>query len=534
MPDTRRSRGTIAEFGIVALKWGILRRLSVIPLVLAALTTVLLAYSGLVLHPGLHDNDWPLLMWLARQASTHDLAPLAIGHYGPVQLVLVKLLWPAFGSTLAVAKLLNAVAGGAAAWWVHRLVRRATGDGRVGVVAMLAFVLSREALGVGQSEYGDGLALWAWLIGLEQALFAEGPRARLVAGLCMGLAAATRLHFGGFGMMTVAVLVLHALLEQRRRAAVELALLGGLGFVVGQLPATAVYYLVHGQLSSPVAGTFLPQVIMGVDDLDLPGTFRRYTTAEVLRTHGDRVVMLILQRWAELPRRWLPALLVVAVGLVVAPRATRLRAAVPLLLFVGYYTAVVGPSFWFTTRVMLTLVLLLALALALVLPSLRARWPRGAWAAVAVVLVLRLAGEVSATRADLAVVDARWAASTALSRVLRAGGLARPEQAFTLAWDRVQVDDPTLVSYYNFGFWNLLVPSFAAERPSPLPQLQDPAAFSSFLRARGVRFVVVPDDMDRAPWIRTVATGTATLPGFERYAVLPHEVVLRATGPDGP
>jgi len=509
------------------------KAVSAVPLGLAVLTTLLLLYSGLVLHPGLHDNDWPLLMWLARQASTQDLAPLAIGHYGPVQLVLVKLLWPAFGSTLVVAKLLNAVAVGAAAWWVHRIVRRATGDARLGVVGLLAFVLSREALGVGQSEYGDGLALWAWLVGLELALFGERWPARLLAGLCLGLAAATRLHFGGFGMMTLAVLVLHALLERRRGVAAELALLGGLGFLVGQLPATGLYYLVHGQLSSPVAGTFLPQVIMGVDDLDLPGTFRRYTTGEVLRAHGDRVVALILQRWAELPRRWLPALLVVGAGLVVAPRATRRAAAVPLLLFVGYYTAVVGPSFWFTTRVMLTLVVLLALALALVLPSLLVRWPRGAWAAVVVVLVLRLAGEVSATRADLVVVDARWAASTALSRVLREGGLERPEQAFTLAWDRVQVDDPTLVSYYNFGFWNLLVPSFAAERPSPLPQLQDPAAFSTFVRAHGVRFVIVPDDMDRAPWIRAVATGTATLPGFERHAVLPHEVVLRAAESGG-
>jgi hypothetical protein len=64
--------------------------------------------------------------------------------------------------------------------------------------------------------------------------------------------------------------------------------------------------------------------------------------------------------------------------------------------------------------------------------------------------------------------------------------------------------------------------------PCPLPQFQDPAAFAAFLRARGVRFVIVPDDMDRAPWIRAVATGTTTLPGFERHAVLPHEVVLRA------
>lgn len=488
--------------------------------------------AGLWLHPGLQDNDWPLLMWLAHNASPSDLAPLAIGHYGPTHLVLIALVGPLFGSTLIAAKVINTIALVGAGLLVHRLAARLSGDGWVGVLAMILFLASREAILLGQSEYADPIALCLYLGGLDRLIGASRAQQRVLGGVLLGLAAATRLHFQGFGVMTLGVLALWAWSasgERRGRLALEVLGCGAIGFAIGLAPATAVYALVHGTLGSPVAGTFLPQVILGVDDLDLPGTFARHTTGEVLAQHPGKVIALIAQRLLDLPLRWVPPLVAIAAGAALAATRQRQAALALALLMIGYYGAVLGPSFTFTPRVMLTLVALTSLALAAAVgPVLVVRWPRATIAALLLFALVRLGAEARSAQEDLALADARWEGSRTLTQVLREGGLTAPEEAFVIAWDRVLVDDPRLIGYYNFGFWNLLVPRFAAERPSPFPHLQDPEAFAAFVRAHGVRFVVVPKDLDRAPWMRAVSHGQATLPGYQRFRELPEEVVLRA------
>src|SRR4051812_33522741 len=49
---------------------------------------VWLIWAGLIHVPAPFDNDWPQLMWLVKHASLRDPSSLAIGHYGPLQLLL--------------------------------------------------------------------------------------------------------------------------------------------------------------------------------------------------------------------------------------------------------------------------------------------------------------------------------------------------------------------------------------------------------------------------------------------------------------
>jgi len=113
---------------------------------LLATLAVALAWSGLIRFPSLHDNDFPLLMWLVTHASLRDPSPLAIGHYPPVQLVLVRLLAPIAGSALVAAKALNIAATVGCAWLVAHIAERLSGSAWAGVLALFAFATTAQAM----------------------------------------------------------------------------------------------------------------------------------------------------------------------------------------------------------------------------------------------------------------------------------------------------------------------------------------------------------------------------------------------------
>jgi hypothetical protein len=127
---------------------------------------------------------------------------------------------------------------------------------------------------------------------------------------------------------------------------------------------------------------------------------------------------------------------------------------------------------------------------------------------------------------ELRAVASRWQRSRELTAALRARGLRAPREAFVVDWDRVLTDDPKLVAFYDFGFWNSLHPGFRAERPSPLAHAGDPARFASFLSARGVRFIVLSKTWPHPAALRPVALGQGALPGFDRVADLAEDVVF--------
>jgi hypothetical protein len=103
-------------------------------------------------------------------------------------------------------------------------------------------------------------------------------------------------------------------------------------------------------------------------------------------------------------------------------------------------------------------------------------------------------------------------------------------EAFVFDWNRFVVDDPQLQPFYNFGFWNLLLPAFREERPSPKRYMNDLPELSAFLENHGVRFLVLPKDtrqVARFPALVQLLEGTQSLPGFHREADLASDVLFQ-------
>jgi hypothetical protein len=201
------------------------------------------------------------------------------------------------------------------------------------------------------------------------------------------------------------------------------------------------------------------------------------------------------------------------------------------LLALGYYVGFVTPSWGLTPRLLLPFALLVSAAVAsgaeaLALVS-RRRLVHAAViaAAVAVWAAGKLPEDVQAVRSQLlGYVGPTWSVSQELTAVLRANGLREPREAFVFDWNRFLTDDPELVCFYDFGFWNLLVPSFAAERPNPWPTVTDVHRFAAFMHEQRVRFVVLPRS-PQPPFgaFVPVAEGREPLDGF---------TLVRTDGPD--
>jgi hypothetical protein len=102
-------------------------------------------------------------------------------------------------------------------------------------------------------------------------------------------------------------------------------------------------------------------------------------------------------------------------------------------------------------------------------------------------------------------------------------------EAFVFDWNRFVVDDPQLQPFYNFGFWNLLLPEFREERPIPTRHLTDLPDLASFFENNAVRFFVLPKDerrLRRFPALIQLVEGKRELPGFRRGPPLSADVLL--------
>jgi hypothetical protein len=489
-----------------------------------------LGWQALRVAPGLHDNDWPLLMWLAMNASSDDLTPLAIGHYGVLQLLLVRWLHPLFGTTLLAAKALNVASTVALVALLHAALRRNGAERGLALLVSCSFALGREALLTGQSEFGDPLAFLPFAAGcfLLLTVSATDPARRglrfFLAGLCLGVGGLVRLHIQTFAWLSLVVIAAHSLLTWRLAAnaggrggdlLLRTAALA-VGILIGQLPMFALNGIVHGRAFSPVAGTMIGQVLFGNDQFNLVGTYAGHPMSEVVRSHKMALLRLMASRVVEFPRSWLLFLGAASIGV----RDARSRLA--LLLCGVYFVAFVCPAWGTWHRLMLPFVWLLAVAAGLALSRWRLR--RAALAVAALALLLKLPGDLREVREEQGRINHLWRRSGELLSVLRRAGLSDPREAFVLAWDRFVVDSPTQIGYYNFGYWNQLVAAFARERPNPWPATDSPSHFGEFLRAQGVRFVVLPRSVPIAS-LRALNEGGGALPGYRILVRLPEETV---------
>jgi len=502
-----------------------------------------LLWGGLRYAPGPHDNDWPMLMWLVKHASWSDPSPLAIGHYGPAQLLVAWWLYPIFGSTLAAAKVLSMLGVLTCIACAYRMTRGRYGEMAASMVA-LAFALSTPAFATGQSEFADAPASAAFFSGLylwwkwEDA--GRGRAARsLLAGVLLGSSGLMRTHFVVFSCVSAACAALWSVLvpgERSRRAQAAAGACFLLGALLGNLPGFILNYQVHGQLGSAVASTFVGQVLYGYDDLDLLHSYARHPLDRILREHPLDIVHLMTTRAGEHPALWLLPL--VSVALATWKRRLWQVAIVRQVLLCStlaflYFWLFVSLSWVAWPRVLLPIVFLdgwLVVALGMQLFWGRSHRARQLCCAVfGLALAVQWWGSLRDLKAQWRDTRWWWRQSTELVQALRREGMRDAREAFVYDWNRFVVDDPQLQPFYNFGFWNLLLPEFREERPIPTPYLNDLPDLASFLENQGVRFFVLPQNerlLSRFPALVQLIQGKEELPGFRRGPPLSADVLL--------
>ncbi len=497
-----------------------------------------LGWAGLWHAPGLQDNDFPLLMWLVKHASWSDPSPLAVGHYGPLQLLLVWWSHPLFGSVLTAAKVLNTFGTVLAAAALYGMTRRDHGEGPA-ILAMIAFGLSEAALKTGQSEFADALAAGVFLAGLY-CWWGSQERRGLLAGVLLGAAGLMRLHYVFFSIGTAVLAGLLALAlpdpGRSRRESLRPAAWLLLGTVLGNLPGFLLNLYVHGQLGSPVASSFVGQVLYGMDQFDLLSSYNRRPLGQILRETPGDLWRLMYRRIRENPLLWGIPLAACAVAAVrcrawpaVLLRHVLLMGGLSLAYFLGFVTL----SWTLTPRLLLPLMAFncwLAVAATAGLVWSKFRFSRLLYAAVFCAAMVQLwPGVEKRLVATWRRSNDLWLTSSRLVKALRTHGMQDAREAFVFDWNRFVVDDPELQPFYNFGFWNLLVPRYREERPVPTPHLHDLPRLGAFLQEQQVRFLVLPQDlrrMRRFPKLQQLVRGKAQLPGYRREKKLRRDILF--------
>ncbi|MEY2936585.1 MAG: Dolichyl-phosphate-mannose-protein mannosyltransferase [Pseudomonadota bacterium] len=495
-------------------------------------------WAGLLHVPGPHDNDWPLLMWLVKRASWSDLSPLAIGHYGWLHQLLAWWLQPLFGSTLAAAKVLSTLGLLVCVGSLYQMTRRAHGQVPALMVATL-FALSPSALLTGQSEFADAPAFACFLAGLCLWWHSD-ERWGLAAGVCLGVAGLLRLHFVAFSLLSSALAaVLGLLLPSPGRSRGSHLRHGAwlvCGAVLGNLPGFVLNYSQHGRIGSAVADTFAGQVLYGVDELDFLGSYAAHPFAQILKDEPWRIVQLMRTRLLDYPELWGGSVLAVGVALW-KWRSWPAEVTRHVLLMGGlafaYFLLFVTLAWWLSPRLLFSLAAFNAWLGVVVVTALCwegfRRGPALCGLLFAGALAYQWPSSVREVRARWGLSRTWWDVSTELVGQLRALGMKDPREAFVFDWNRFLVDDPELQPFYNFGFWNLLLPEFRAERPPPTPYLNRLPQLGQFLAEQGVRFLVLPQDsrdLQRFPALRRLVAGEAHLPGYRREATLAWDVLF--------
>lgn len=494
-------------------------------------TMLVLSYVTLLGAPGLQGNDFPLLMWLAYATRWDDWAPSAIGHYGFAQPLLVRWLMPVFGSSVLAVKALNWVASLALLLAIVHVVRQRTSDGWAAWVALVGLVSTTSFQLTAVSEFADPLSaacyFWGFVL-LAQAMIESPPALRkvFIGSVVLGMSGIFRIHYQYFALISPVILWgAHGC----RKAHLRVCGVALVGACVALLPNIVLYMGVYGQPTSPVATYFLGQVLRGIQHHDFLGTYAQITTREVLVSHYDVVIRLLLTRCAEEPIPLVAALLFTLLGVAARrrhPGDAHILWSLAALIIV-YFLAFVAPGYEIGFRHLLPLAAFSAVGVALVLSRhVSSQVLRGVTNVALVVLTI--SGGL-ATHTKLRPGNAQWEASRRLTASLRTAGMQEPGEAFVFSWDRFPVDEPQLISFYNFGWWNLVNPTYRQARPVPtLQELRDPEAFGAFAVKNHIRFIVFDPTIRRYAGLLEVVSGTRTLPGFHFLVRLGTDIVFAA------
>jgi hypothetical protein len=411
------------------------------------------------------------------------------------------------------------------------------------LLVLLAFALSDPALQTGQSEFGDALSGGLLLAGLWQWWRTEERRG-LLAGVIMGSAGLVRTHcvfFSiGAALLAASIGVAFPSEDRTRKDAARAGLSLFAGALLGNLPGFLLNLRVHGTLGSPVASTFVGQVLYGMDQYDLLSSYNLHPFGQILRDSPGDIGRMMYKRIREHPDLWLVPLIALAVALSVKLLPYRKWSAAVfrhVLLMSGlslaYFILFVTLCWWVSPRLLFPLIAINGWLMVIVPAQLlygTFRWSRLLFVAVfAALMAQQLPKTANSVRATWGRVRNHWKVSKRLLRELRALGMKDQREAFVYDWNRFVIDDPDFQPYYDFGFWNLLNPAYRADRPTPGPYMNDLPALGHFFEEHGVRFFAVPRERRRIKRFESMVKlvqGQATLPGFRRAAVLPADVLF--------
>jgi hypothetical protein len=493
----------------------------------------LVCLGAFVWAPGLHDNDWPLLMWLARHAFQGDLSALAIGHYGPAQLVLVAILMPLFGSTLVAAKVMNCVASLGILLLAGETARGVRGSARIRFFTILGLAVVPALSCTAQSEFGDPLATFFFMGSLwSLSRVADGSKQAVffaaVAGCCMGCAGLFRVQFQMYGILATlaASLMIFKIFNASRLRIIGALWLGMLG---AALPGMLLTLHVHRTVFSPVAPYFIGEAVVGYDPLDFAATYNMHSASDVIVHHLPALVSKIMYQLNMTKRLWLS---LIVLGSFLYFRARKkwdqsMLMDLLILVLAAAYLLLLLPGWTIKFRHLLPFMACILIPACRTFDWLLAQKKRRrAWMFVFVFLVTAGAGySVVDWQKDLADSISMNRANSELNAVLVQHGFANPGAVFVFNWNRWTKKDPWLTPFYNFGGWNLLCPAFNNERPNPIAQAHDIRKFAGFMEMRKVECIVWQKGLARFPELRDAFERTRTVPGYRFLAELPGDII---------
>jgi hypothetical protein len=502
-------------------------------IVVIAVFGVLTALGAFVWAPGPHDNDWPLLMWLAKQAMVKgDISALALGHYGPAQLALAALLMPVFGSTLFAAKALNIAATLGVLAMAGDIGYRLSGMARIRLYTVMGIAVLPAFSVTVQSEFGDPLATFFFTGALWFLTILAGNARHRVSfafstGAFLGCAGLVRTHFQVFGIiiLILASVVIYKLVTSER---LRLIVAMGCGWIAFSLPGFVLIFLFHHTIFSPVAPFFMGQAILGCDYFNMASTYNLHPLKDVLANHLPQFIhYLVYQAWVT-KRLWI---LLILIGTLLFIRMKRRSS--PLLLIdtfllciAALYLLLLLPGWSIKLRHMLPFLVCI-----MILAGRTIDWiqeEKGNVAGLIVFILIIGAGVGFSIRDWLAIPKSMNSKSIELCINLRRLGLTDPTQAFVFNWNRWMDRDPWFSAYYNFGGWNLLSPAFAIERPNPFPCTNDVDRFAEFMKNRHVRFIVWQKGLNRFQNLGNAFEVTRKVPGYQLAAELTEDIIFKS------
>ncbi len=427
-------------------------------------------------------NDLDEIGWLAANLSTTRLESFANENYPFGFVLLLRLTTPLFGSLLRAAFAIQILAMVCVLSAGYRIAKAIYEEAVVGFAA--AVTIAVFTLPFATSEFADGTATAFLLCGMAALLSNKSTtRGSFLFGLSIGCAFLFRFHY----LMLVPIGILMSLLLARRgiEKLQAVAVLVG-GFVLAALPLLIINSIEHGNptntgLSSYVIGHFV--MPSSLDWTDFPATYTRWPVGRVLAEGSQDLIRHVTVEawyiWALPVVKSATVLLVPAFWYARKQGAWRELGA--LLLFCGFYTALVVVPTRFTTRAFHPVVVVLSIVVAAGLFSCRAI-PRGRrwWIAAPVTAALVMLSLGLGRRSAASLVNGPaefWRDVTArrgemlynrqILAVLGEHGFEESTDVFTNDWDVFNLDDPKFDTFVNYGGWILLDSKYAAERPRP-------------------------------------------------------------------